>query len=95
MKKLNWNSIVKVKLSDLGIDLHYHRYDEFNIRNFNLGKARLKPTYPDVDENGFSAFQLWEFMQLYGRHIGMAMPNVCEELNFYIEDDDLEEVKEQ
>lgn len=93
MKKINWNSTVKVKLTDFGREIYYHQYDEFNLRAIGRGTSLLEPMYPKVDDNGFTDFQLWKFMQLYGRHIGMAMPNVCEELNFYI-DDDLQEVKE-
>ena len=87
MKLLNWNTTVKVKLTDLGKDIYFHQNDEFIKRGL-----KLTPRYPTEDEDGFCKFQLWEFMQLYGPHIGMCLPNVVEDINFYIEDNVIEEV---
>lgn len=89
MKKLNWNSFVKVKLTDLGRDIYYHRFDGLIERGINI-----TPQYPKEDENGYCGFQLWSFMQLYGGYIGMALPKVAEDISFYIDEEDLEDVKE-
>lgn len=69
MKTLNINKAVKVKLTNLGKDLYYHQYDKFNIHS---GKPSIQPSYPKVDENGYTSFQLWELMQLYGQSLTMG-----------------------
>ena len=86
MKKFNLNYHVRVKLTDYGKDIYYHQYDKINAECPGL---LLKPSYPEVDENGFSVFQLWRFMELYGPHIYMAARPVLEDLSIYINDCDL------
>ena len=46
-------------------------------------KKHLESSLPEVDENGYTEFQLWRFMELYGEHIGVCKKNVIEPL--YIE----------
>lgn len=87
MKKLNWNDYVKVKLNDRGRDIFFHQYDELIKRGF-----KIDPIYPIEDEDGFCKFQLWHFIQLYGSHIGNGFPSIVEDVNFYIDESDLEEV---
>lgn len=91
MKQLNLNCIIKVKLTDYGKDIFYHQYDELNKWIMARGGDPIKPRFPDVDSDGYSQFQLWDFMHVYGKHIMMAAPNVIQPLNIYIKDDDLEE----
>ncbi len=94
MKKLNLNSIVKVKLSDYGKDIYYHRYDEINDRCAKRGAMLLKTSYPDVDNDGYTRFQLWDFMQLYGKYMLLGNNDVgLENLNIYIDEDDLEDIE--
>jgi hypothetical protein len=87
MKQLNLNCIIKVKLTDYGKDIFYHQYDELNKAN---GHTIIKPRFPDVDSEGFSQFQLWDFMYIYGKHMMLAAPEVIKPLNIYIEDEDLD-----
>ena len=75
--KINLNDYVKVKLTDLGKDIYYHRFDEMNQK---WGRQVCKPSFPKEDADGYTSFQLWDFIQLYGPHIGMAFPNVIEPL---------------
>lgn len=92
MKKLNLNSFIKVKLNDRGKDIYYHRYDELNEWISNNNATPIAPQFPEVDEDGYSTFLLWDFMNLYGKYMAMGAPNVIEPLNIYIEAKDLEEV---
>ena len=92
MKKLNLNHFVRVKFTDHGKDIYYHQNDELNKIMEARGLPPLTPTYPKVDENGYSTMQLWSFMQLFGPHILMGAPNVIEDLNIYIDERDLDEV---
>ena len=92
MKKLNFNSLVKVKLTPLGVDIYYHRHDEF-VKTYPKLSDVMKPTMPKIDKNGFTEFQLWHFMQLYGCYMGVGFKNVVEDISFYISEEDLENLK--
>lgn len=88
MKKINWNDIVMVKLTDLGRDIYFHQYDDLIAHGL-----KISPSYPDQDIHGFSKFQLWYFMQIYGKYIGMMLPNIVTDCNFYIYDDSIDDVE--
>ena len=83
--KLNWNTKVKVKLTNYGKDIYFHQYDHLIEQG-----ASISPVYPDEDERGFTSFQLWEFMNLYGPYIYMTNKPVVKDLNFYIPEDKVE-----
>lgn len=80
--RLNLNEPIKVKLTDLGKEIYYHQYDRVNQI---AGREICKPKFPKEDENGYTEFQLWCFMELYGEHIGMTLPNVIEPLEIVYE----------
>ena len=93
MKKLNLNSIVKVKLSDKGKDIFYHQFDDINKSISARGCRIIEPRFPDVDNEGYSRFQLWNFMNIYGDYFKLGMdPTPLEDLNIYIDENDLDEV---
>ena len=75
--RINLNEPVKVKLTDWGKEIYYHQYDRINQI---AGREICKPKFPKEDENGYTEFQLWCFIELYGEHIGMALQNVIEPL---------------
>lgn len=81
--KLNLNDRVKVKLTPLGVEIYYHQYDELNKRIKERGGKQLEPRMPEIDKDGYTEFTLWNFIELYGEHIGMCKKNVIEPL--YIE----------
>jgi hypothetical protein len=64
-KQFNINDCVRVKLTDLGKDVYYHQYDETNDY---YDRQIFKPHYPAVDKEGYTEFQLWELMKLYGTY---------------------------
>ena len=70
---INLNDFIKVKLTDFGKEIYYHQHDEVN--SF-WKKEVIKPSFPKVDENGYTSFQLWYFMNLYGNYIDMGLENV-------------------
>ena len=88
MKKFNVNSFMKVKLTDRGKDVYYHRWDELN--KF-YGKEVIKPEYPKMDEDGFSTFQWWEFMNIFGPFMENGMDIVIEKNYVYIDEKYLED----
>ena len=78
MQKINLNEIIKVKLTPYGAEIYYKQFDEVNKRH---GREICKPIMPQIDKDGYTEFQLWHFMELYGAHIGMCKPNVIEPLD--------------
>ena len=85
--RLNLNDNIKVKLTEHGKDIYYHRYDRTNAF---WGRELCKPSYPKVDEDGYTTFQLWCFMELYGVHMGMTLPNVIEPLDIVFDEPTIE-----
>lgn len=85
--RLNLNDNIKVKLTEHGKDIYYHQYDRTNKL---LGREVCKPSYPIIDEDGYTTFQLWCFMELYGVHMGMTLPNVIEPLDIVFDEPTIE-----
>ena len=78
IQKINLNEIVKVKLTPYGAEIYYKQFDELNKQ---YGREICKPHMPRIDKDGYTEFQLWHFIELYGQHIGMCKPNVIEPLD--------------
>lgn len=72
---INLNDWVKVKLTDHGKDIYYHQYDELNEKSVQLhGRNVIEPSMPKVDADGYTTFQLWCLIELYGPHMHMGRP---------------------
>ena len=80
--RINLNEPIKVKLTDWGKEIYYHQHDRANQI---AGREICKPKFPKEDENGYTEFQVWCFMELYGEHMGMTLPNVIEPLEIVYE----------
>lgn len=75
--RINLNETVKVKLTDWGKVIYYRRFDSLNeFVERQICKSRL----PKEDEDGYTEFQLWDFINMYGQYISMGAPNVIEPL---------------
>ncbi len=83
--RINLNEVVKFKLTDLGKDIFYHRYDKVNEWIRKRGGIPIQSFMPKVDEDGYTKMQLWGFIELYGEYIGMGKPNVIEPLEIIYE----------
>lgn len=63
-KKTNLNNYIKVKLTEKGIDILKQRYGI---------------DYPiNIDDEGYTEFQMWDFARLFGEHINMVSEMVCQ-----------------
>lgn len=67
--EFNINENVKVKLTDKGKDIYFHQYDDY---------PTINASYPKVDNNGYTRFQLWDLMKLYGSYMGLCKDLVFE-----------------
>jgi len=77
---INLNDNVRFKLTDLGREIYYHQFDDLIAKG-----VQIRPEYPEEDADGYASMQLWEFVELYGPHIGMAKQNVIEPLNLIVD----------
>lgn len=77
MKALNYNSIIKVKLTGHGQSIYHDRYNSDVV----------------IDSEGFSEFCLWKFMDIFGTAIGLSAiyEYVLEDGCIYIKDENLED----
>ena len=80
--RINLNEPIKVKLTDWGKEIYYRQYNRVNQI---VGREICEPNFPKEDENGYTEFQLWCFIELYGMHMGMTLPNVIEPLEIVYE----------
>lgn len=89
MKVFNINNRVKVKLTDLGVKIYKDYYKTYNIHTKG----------PYMDDEGYTSFQMWDLMEVYGPHISIDSEMVFEP-NVLLSDKNLkslegqEEVKE-
>lgn len=65
MIEYNLNKTVYVRLNNIGRDI-YKNY----IQSLNSDL----PTEPEVDENGYTKFQLWDLIHIFGEYIDLGLP---------------------
>jgi hypothetical protein len=86
-RSININDMVRVKLTEMGKEIYFHQYDNLNKL---LGKEIVKPSYPNIDSEEYSNFQLWHLMKIYGEslELGKTVTNntLPFETNILIED---------
>lgn len=75
--RINLNERIKVKLTDYGKEIYYHMNDDMFRQT---GLSVFKPEFPKTDEEGYTTFQLWDFIHIYGNYIGMGLPEVINPL---------------
>lgn len=74
---ISLNARIKVKLTDPGREIYRQRFADIN-------EWAGREVFPEeamtakVDRNGYSEFQLWDFMNIFGPYIGIGRPNVIE-----------------
>lgn len=91
MKSLNINDTIKVKLNEVGLAIYADRAKETN-KKFEENNIKYRcPIFPKRDDKGFVEFQLWDLMNLYGKHLELALTPPFENNKIYF-DDNLEEV---
>lgn len=71
---LNINETVQVKLTFEGIRILKERHEDLRHRVPSISEWRV----PRTDKDGWSEFQLWSLMQIFGPHITMGGPNPFE-----------------
>ena len=84
MKEFNVNDTIWVKLMPEGRKIHWRKHLEFWKK---LGKLNDFPyTPPNTDEHGFSSFQLWSFMEIFGSEFTLGALPFIENNTIYFEE---------
>lgn len=84
MYKFNINDFIKVKLTEYGKKIYEHRYDEM-IRKYPHLRSILSNPELKVDKDGYSEFQLHEFMDCFGSYMYNGAPQIIENNEIYFE----------
>ena len=83
-KTFNINEIVKVKLTQKGKLVYLEHQIEIQKR-FNRDRIKIDvPLDVKVDSEGFSKFQLWEFMKIFGSHMYCGAEPIIEGCILYL-----------
>lgn len=69
MMPLNLNDKVRVRLTDIGREIHRRQFDEFKQR-FPAFGYDYSP--PKEDADGWSEWQLWDLMGTFGNYISLG-----------------------
>ena len=94
MKQVHLNSLVKVKLTDLGVAILRHEFDESRMRCKSLRQIEFDSVYHIND--GYIEMTLWEVMHKFGEYMGMgAQEYPIEDLLIYVKDEDIKEWRTQ
>ena len=64
---INVNSMIKVKLTKRGKQVHIDYYKE--LLGNSMPNADLTPS---IDEEGYTRYQLWTFMRIFGPHFNIG-----------------------
>ena len=82
--KINLNDRIKVKLTPLGAEIYYNRYDFLKSSIRAIGGVCTEPKMPKIDENGYTEMTMWQFIELYGKDIGKINREVIKPLDIII-----------
>ena len=80
MKEFNINDYIKVKLTAYGCSVHMTHYKKYLGKNYNE-----KIFAPVVENEGYTIYQLWELMNIFGEHMFNGAEQVIENNLIYFE----------
>ena len=66
MKEFNINDNVNVKLTDFGIAILRQNHENLSINNQKMEEFEIQ-----VDENGYTKFQLVDLMKIFGQYFSV------------------------
>lgn len=80
MESFNINDCIKVKLTAYGCKIHIEYYSKYLPKSL---MSTPKNYVPVIDEEGFTKYQLWEFMNIFGEHMTMTEEQVIQDNLIY------------
>ena len=86
LTEINLNWMVRVRLTDRGREIHRENYRRFDLLMPGFSDRHpYKP--PTEDADGWSRFQLWELMNIFGRDMDCGV-NIPMETGVVVEVED-------
>lgn len=83
--KVNINEFIKVKLTDHGKDIYEHSNDSLMAKPENEKiKKWLTPLPLEYDDEGYVQFELWKFMEIFGKHMWNGAPQIIKNNNIIL-----------
>ena len=78
--KINLNDMIKVKLTEFGKQVHTQRYASINLQ---IGRIlfSMEEAMPKIDSEGYTQYQLWDFMNIFGPYMQLGTPEVIAPLD--------------
>lgn len=67
--KFNMNQQIKVRLKQKGLDILKQQHDELDQWIRSRGGKGFNPFAVHIDDDGYTSFQMWDFMQKFGGHM--------------------------
>ncbi|PAD85069.1 hypothetical protein CHH57_01800 [Niallia circulans] len=86
--KVNMNEYVKVKLTDYGIKILKEQHETLNEKIKTRGGIGIGDFKVDIDEDGYTKFQLWSLMNHFG-HTTTITSDIPFELDIIFVKDEL------
>ena len=68
-RDFNINDYVKVKLTEKGKYIYYHQFDDMNVDILKRGGKPLNPIELKYDDEGYTEFQMWHLMEIFGKYL--------------------------
>ncbi len=81
-KAININSSVKIKLTDKGRKVYRNHLYDILGSIYRKNNEIEKLFNIDEDKQGYSTWQLWKLMSIFGSHIGMGS-DICFETEIF------------
>lgn len=78
----NLNDRIKVKLNKWGFEIWKNDHERHNFiasETFETIKQRY------TDDKGYSEFQTWDFMRIFGQHFTMGFNQPLEDMNVFVD----------
>lgn len=74
--KINFNEYVKVKLTQYGVDILRLRHESLDRQLKKNGYGELGPFKLEMDDEGYTKFQIWRLINIFGDYVheGMEQP---------------------
>ena len=76
--KHNINDSIKVRLTKEGVILYYKYYEDLCERMKSYGASYDYMPKLKVDKEGYTEFQMWVFMEMFGQHFHLGIDGPIE-----------------
>lgn len=76
--KFNINDKVKVKITDMGYNIWLDWENQFIKFSSTIPVTTIEELKAKADKDGYTKFQMWDMMSIFGSHMNMGFENPIE-----------------